>query len=332
MRSISLILIVILTLSCQAKDNTKDFIKIIKKHDVPLKARQLPEGSSTSDYWNAVLEDNPLLLNLSKDINKGKGAEKEALQEVSRMKLIDYRLMVDIIPEFKGFCDTLMLDMGLPTNICELNIIYDSSPNAFAALTDTGFAICLNSGLLEKLEYDYERIMAVTAHEFAHGAFFHHLRTEYETAKKKRSDKIAGGIAAGLTVLSAGIDGYTSGITGTQYDPSIYSERIENIKRDMKMSSIKFRYNYNRVEELEADLVAQRFMEFIGADKKYKEALQMAASSSEYFWYEDDVSDHPSTIYRLEFIDFISKNPQYGSEVKVKKEKVYDKNVDPLYD
>lgn len=320
---------------CYAKDNTKDFIKLIKKHDVPQKARELSHEASPAEFWSMVLDDNIIITNLVKDISKGKGAEKDALAEINRMKLLDYRLQVNIIPEFKGYCDTLMLDMGLPSNICELNIIHDPSPNAFAALTENGFAICLNSGLLERLDYDYARIMAVTAHEFAHGALFHHLRTEYETAKKKRKDRVIGGIAAGLTALSAGADAYTSAITGSNtYDASVYTERINQIANDVKLSSIKFRYKYNREEELEADLVAQRFMEHLGHTKKYKEALQMISDSKDYYWYDgDEYIDHPSTSYRLEFLDFVSKNPQYESEMKIKKETPpSEKFSDPLYD
>lgn len=332
MKHFLLILTLLLSVSGYAKDNAKDFIKLIKKHDVPRKARDLSSEASPNEFWSMVLDDNPIITNLVKDISKGKGAEKEALETINRMKLYDYSLQVDIIHEFKGYCDTLMMDMGLPSNICELNIIYDPSPNAFAVLTENGFAICLNSGLLERLDYDYERIMAVTAHEFAHGAFFHHLRTEYEAAKKKRKDQIVGGIAAGLTAIAAGVDAYSSAITGNSYDSSIYTDQINNIARNMKLSSIKFRYKYNREEELEADLVALRFMEHLGQSKKYQEALQMISSSKDYYWYEDDeFNDHPSTLYRLEFLNFVSKNPQHQNEVKLKEERVPDRNADPLY-
>lgn len=333
MKYILIILSLILSLVSYAKDNKKDFIKLIKKHDVPLKARELSSYASSDEFWRMVLDDNPIITNLAKDISKGKGAEKDALTEINRMKLFDYRFDVNIIPELEGFCDTLMMNIGFPSGLCELNVISDPSPNAFTTLTENGFAICLNLGLLERLDYDYFRIMAVTAHEFAHGAFFHHLRTEYEVAKKKRKDKVVGGIAMGMTAISAGADAYTSAVIGTEYDPNKYSEQIKKISREMKLSPIKFRYKYNREEELEADLVALRFMEHLGQGKKYQEALQMISSSRDYFWYEDEeFKDHPSTIYRLEFLDFVSKNPQHHNEVKIKQERIPDRNADPLYD
>lgn len=337
MRRLTLIFTLLLCLSSYGKDNEKDFIKFIHKHDIPQPARDLPSSIEPKDFWNMVLDGNPILTNFSMDIKKGKGAEKEALRKVNQMKLFDYRLEVDILPELKGFCDTLAMDMGLPHDIFELNVIYDPTPNAFTVVTEKGFAICLNSGILEKLEFDYLRIMSITAHEFVHGAFFHHLRKEYEVAKKERKDKVLGGIASGLTAISAGIDGYTAGVTGQTYDSSVYERRIDQIAKDMKESSIKFRYKYGREEELEADLIAFRFMQFLGEGQKYQEALQMISSSIDYFWYDETESDHPSMAYRLEFLDFVSKNPQYVNEVKIKgerppKSKSHNKFVDPLYE
>ncbi|WP_288349986.1 M48 family metalloprotease [uncultured Duncaniella sp.] len=327
----------LLFLTSYGKDNEKDFIKLIRKHDVPQIARNLPTSAEPKDFWNSVLDGNPILTNFVRDINKGKGAEKKAMRKVNQMKLFDYKLEVDILQELRGFCDTLAMDMGLPSGIFEMNIVFDPTPNAFAVVTEKGFAICLNSGLIEKLEFDYSRIMSVAAHEFVHGAFFHHLRTEYEVAKKERKDKVLGGIAAGLTAISAGVDGYTAGVTGQKYDPAVYGERIEQIAKDMKESSIKFRYKYNREEELEADLIALRFMQFLGEERKYQESLQIISSSRDYFWYDDATSDHPSTAYRLEFLDFALKNPQYGNEVKIKEDRIKkprsnDKLADPLYE
>ena len=332
MRSILLILSLFLSIGSYGKSNTKEFIKLIKRHDIPSAARNLSDEYSATEFWNAVLNDNPILLNLTTDIEKEKGAEQEALRATSQLVIPNYKNEVDIIHELKGFCDTLIIDMGLPSQYFELNIVYDHTPNAYTIRTKNGkFAICLNHGLIEKLGYDYARIMAVTAHEFAHGAFFHHLRTEYEVAKKKRKDKVLGGIAMTLHALAAGADAYTSGVLGREYDSSQYTNEINKISRKMKMSSIRFRYKYRREEELEADLIALRFMQFLGYETKYQEALNILANSSDYFWYDSEFNDHPSIPYRLEFLDFVTKNPQYYNEVKVKNSPNKKKN-DAFYD
>lgn len=305
-------------ISTLAKNYDKEFIKIIKQHDVPVAARNLPMSEPLEKYWELVLEENAVLKNFYRDISKKKGAEKDAIATVSRMRLFDYRLDVEIIEDFREFCDTLIWDMGLPSEHMELNVIYDPTPNAFATLTDRGFAICLNTGLLKELDYDYYRIMGVVAHEYAHGAMMHHIRTEYEFEKKKRKDKVIGGIAIGLNAAAQMADAYTSGITGTQYDASKYTETYEKIASDMKLSPLKFRYKYNRDLELEADLFAYRFLERLGLAHKYSEALQMISGNTMYFWHDDSESDHPSTSYRLEFLNFLASHPEYVNEVKEK--------------
>lgn len=332
MRILTIFLATLLSVASYAADNDKQFIKLIKKCDVPEVARCLASSEGTEQFWFNVLEDNPIIKNLLDDISKGKGCEKEALKAINRMKLFNYRLDVDIVDELKGFCDTLVMDMGLPHDLVEMNIIYDTSPNAFTVLTDNGFAICLNTGLCEKLGFDYERIMSVAAHEFAHGAFMHHLRKEYEAAKNDRRNKIIGGISVGLAAVSNLANAYTSGMLGTEYDSSEFSRQYNHIAADIKNDSYKFRYMYGREQELEADLVAFRFMQFLGCEKKYLEALQLITDSDMYFWSAED-SDHPSTAYRLEFLDFVAKNPQYKNEVKLHKEKKYsDKTYDPIYE
>lgn len=137
----------------------------------------------------------------------------------------------------------------------------------------------------------------------------------------------------GMTAIAAGADAYASGVTGEKYDSEIYVNQIKDIKSKIKLSTLKYWYNYGREQELEADLIAHRFMQFLGYEGKYPEALQLVANSEDYFW-SDEYSDHPSTIYRLEFLDFVSNNPQYFNKQKIKK--VFgnptDKFADPLYD
>lgn len=278
MKAFIIIMCLAFVSSINAKNYDKEFIKLIEKHDVPALARNLSKDKSTNDFWDAVLEDNPILLKLHKDISKGKGAEKEALRSISRMKMLDPSLRVDILDEFRGYCDTLAMDMGIPTKICKINVIFDNSVNAFTALTKDGFGIYLNSGLLKALDYDYYRILGIATHEFVHGAFLHHLRTEYEVAKKERKDKVLAGVATGLNAIAAGADAYTSATLGTESNMDSYLENIDRLKSDMAVSSLKFRYKYNRSEEIEADLIAFRFLEWLGLEDKYIEALQISKS------------------------------------------------------
>ncbi len=78
--------------------------------------------------------------------------------------------------------------MGIINGLCghkriKLHIIYAHDANAFTIPIQYGFAVFVTIPLIELLQYDPERIMAVVAHEMAHGLLFHHVRAEYAAAK-----------------------------------------------------------------------------------------------------------------------------------------------------
>ena len=304
-----------------AKNYDKEFIKHINKHDVPEAVRTLPRGGDAALFWNTLLNNSPIIDNFLKDISKQKGAEKDAMAAVGRMSGYDYRYDVEILRPWEEICDTLLMDMGMDNGICDLHVIDDPTVNAFCVLWRNGFDICLNSGLLESMEYDRGRVMAIIAHEIAHGAMLHFHRTEYEAAKKQRKDKVMAGIAAGLNTVAAGIDAYTSATVGTPYDPSDYARSLEGIKDDLKKSSRKFRYKYTREVELEADLVAYRFMDYLGLGHKYLEALDVLKRDNSYWWVDSTDSDHPAIDYRISFIEFVANNPEHGLTIKSKNKK-----------
>lgn len=65
--------------------------------------------------------------------------------------------------------------------------------------------------------------MGYVAHEFAHGAFLHHIRGFYAEAKERRKNKLLGGITAGLNTIAA----YMAAVTGNKCDNTPYIESNE---------------------------------------------------------------------------------------------------------
>lgn len=309
-----------LAISANAKDLSKEYIKIIHDHDVPKAVRHFTDDSHPELFWNLVYENNPTLKNLNKNLEKMKGAEKDAIKTISELREYNYKNDVYIIHELREFCDSLAMDMGLPMNMVEINVIYDSTPNAFTVLTKKGFAICLNLGLLELFDDDYGKIMAVTAHEFTHGIMKHHVRHEYAVEKKKRKDRIIAGIAIGLGAVAQAVDAGISVSNGLEHNPDAYTNLYRAAAEYPEKSSLQFRYKYGRKLELEADLYAYRFMTYLGYENTYKDMLIELASTDGYWENEDedDESDHPSVTYRINFIDFVQNNPSYQNEVKAK--------------
>ena len=298
-----------LTTYSYAASAEKEYKKIVEKYDVPPEAKGY-NPNDPSAYWNALINNNDLLVKFVNDMKKGKGAEKEAFSEVAKIPKFNAKYNSFICDEMQGFCDTLLMNMGISGESpkCTLHIVYDDEVNAFTALTDEGFAMCISSGFITKRGCTYEMIMAAVAHEFAHGAYFHHLQRLYATAKARRKNELLGGIAMGMEAISAGIDGYTSGMTGQKYDGSIHSQNIERIGRQIKTETALYTFKFSREQEYEADIVAFRFMQWIGEEQAFIELMKFLGSDYDFLY--DETSDHPTTTARIGLAEYVKSHPE----------------------
>lgn len=112
----------------------------------------------------------------------------------------------------QGFCDTLLANMGiaeLGIN-CSLHVVQSEEINAYTALTENGFAMCLTSSLLTQRGISYNILMGYIAHEFAHGALMHHIRRFYANAKEYRKQRLLGNIAIAVNAAAAGAEAYAA--------------------------------------------------------------------------------------------------------------------------
>lgn len=296
-----------------AGSSDKEYKKILEKHDVPIEAKGYDEDNPSA-YWKALLNNNDQLYKFSKDMGKMKGAEKEALSELSKIPRFHAKYNSYICDEMQGFCDTLLLNMGISGKDynCSLHIVYDDEVNAFTALTDDGFAMCITSGFITKRGCTYEILMAAVAHEFAHGVYFHHLQCFYAVAKARRKNELYGGIAMALEAVSAAADGYAAGTAGKKYDSSIHSQNIERINRHIKTETERFSFKFNREQEYEADIVAYRFMQWIGEEDSFIELLKFLGSDYDFLY--DEYSDHPTITARLGLIEYLNAHPEINNK------------------
>ena len=323
---ILLVLFASLSFLSFAVSNDKQYKKILEKHDVPPEANIIVTDNP-SDYWMALLNRNDLIEKFLKDMQKMKGAEKEALQKYNDIPKFYAKYEPSICEEFQGFCDTLLMDMGISElgYKCSLHVVYSDEVNAFTALTDdAGFAMCITTGFITKKGCTYDFIMAAIAHEFAHGIFFHHLQSLYAEAKARRKNELIGGIAMGLEVVAAGAGAYASGITGQEYDYENTRRSIDKIGQDIKIETKKFSYAFSREQEYEADIVAYRFMKSIEKEDVYIELLKFLGS--EYDFLYNEYSEHPTITSRIGLIEYMRAHPEsYNKEIeKLRKQKEED--------
>lgn len=311
---------IFISFAAVAANVEKQYKKIIENYDVADEAKAIDTVNVTA-FWSALLDNNELCAKFLKDLKKNKGAEKEALIKTAQLPKFYPQYDELIIESMQGFCDTLLInmgikDLGLP---CSLHLYYSDEPNAFTTLTEDGFAMCITTGLFIKKGVTYKTLMGYVAHEFAHGALFHHTRGFYAEAKERRKNELWGGIAAGLNGLAAGMEAYNTAAYGIPKSGTNYGAVIANISTDIKISTLKYSFQYSREQEYEADLVAYRFLEHIGYGEEFINGLRILGTAYDALY--DDYSDHPTTGSRIDFLKYVQSHPELGNKKNAKLKK-----------
>lgn len=301
----------------------KQYKKLIESFDISNEAKILDSINPTA-FWNAMIDNNELCIKFLKDLQKNKGAEKEAIEKTAQLPRFYPQYDETIVENMQGFCDTLLMNMGIK-NLqinCSLHLINSDEINAYTALTEDGFAMCITTGLFTKKGVTYEILMGYVAHEFVHGALFHHIRGFYAQAKERRKNELIGGLAIGLNSLAAGLEAYNSATYGTPPSGTDYVAIVDDIAENIKISTIKYAFKYSREQEFEADLIAYRFLEHQGNRDSFINGLRILGTSYDALYNE--FSDHPTIGNRIDFLKYVQQHPELGNKknAKLKKKRI----------
>lgn len=161
--------------------------------------------------------------------------------------------------------------------------------------------ILINAGLLAKLHY--KELLAACAHELVHYMFSHSLANEYAYIKKQKSNKLWAEIGGGLMMgASAFADGYSAGVTGQQTNNSeYYAAMYQGIIDDAAESAERFKFRYSRKDELQADVIGYRYLQFLGYNPmSYLTMLEKIGTENDKYYGKK--SSHPKTELRIEVI------------------------------
>lgn len=303
------------SVSAYADKTEKQYKKLIEKYDVADIVKSV-ENNHPVEFWINTILNNEALVQFSHDIQKTKGPMKKAKERTARLPRFYPKYDNSILDDWQGFCDTLLINMGI-TDLgykCSLHVVYSDEVNAFAALTDDGFAMCVTTGLISRRGLTYDMLMGFVAHEFVHGAFCHHMRGIYAEEKESRKNNILGGIAMGLTGVAAGLDAYNAAAYGVSSGDYDYGAAMNNISNQIQISTMKYAYKFSREQEYEADLVAFRFLENMGRGDEYINGLRFLGTDYDFLY--NDYSDHPTTISRIQFLLFAQQHPELGYKSK----------------
>lgn len=303
MKQLLLIAAIIMSVCVCAQEPTqkltrkqKRYIKTAQQLDV---LQYLPAQSdmNPATFWDSVTLNNKPLQEELERFNNLKGLAKSAVEKVS--KAISNAFVMNASyscssneAEVNETLHTILLGKDSKHTDITFRVNHDSELNAFC--TPDGY-IYINNGLFEALDGNFAMVNGVLAHELTHYLYKHALRHELNALKRQRKNSIA----AALSVAAVGVANMYAAAGGAPVDTAAQKKSYQSIIDGAKEWTEAYYYRYGREEELESDIVAYRFLEWIGADpESYIKMLEII--SGPWIGRETErYDDHPSVEDRI---------------------------------
>lgn len=303
MKNLILLLVFWVSIVCVSAQNRK-FDKLINEFDVIEYVEHLEKNRSDL-FWDAVWRNNENLNKLYDAITQEKSTAKDAQIDLYEAALFsaDYYNSLQLYPEFQGIADKLFYTIGINAvfSNAKAYVIYDDQLNAFAC-PDGRFY--LNSGLILCNDVSIEGLLGICAHETAHFLLQHSLAEAYAFRKKEKKNKIIAGVVSAINV-AANAYAQANGAAENESWGDVNERIIESNIIWAGNNALKYRYKYSREQEIEADIIAYRFLEYMGlGGEHYINALKAIGYENDAYY--DDTSDHPTTKFRIELLEYLS--------------------------
>ena len=295
----------------------KRYKHLIENLDVTEEAKAVA-ADSAAVFWRTAIDSNRQYSKFVKAMKKKRGAEKEALEKVANLPRLYTQYDETIVEGMQGFCDSLLIDMGIPDLgiNCSLHIVDSEDPYPFTALTEDGFAMCITTALAAKKGITYDILMSYVANEFVHGAMQHHLRLYYTKAKDRRQSAVAEALAAGVVVAAGALLADNSAPSDKQeHKDRPAPPPVANVNIDVNVPTPRYLFDYLREQVFEADLFAYRFLERMGKGEQLLNALRILGSSYDELFSANKY--HPTVENRIDFLKYVKQHPELGNTKSV---------------
>lgn len=305
------VILLFATIPTMGKDNTKEYVKILNEFDLDSNVRKVKDRGS---FWFIVWFNNENLADFAEALQKEKSSAQAAAENIGKCAYMSepYYSSLKIVNDSTALDFAAMLYEDLGAKEVEGNavirIVKDDEPNAYALPDGRLF---INSGLIRLDSLTYEGLLGVCAHEMAHYVLKHAATRFYKMEKKAKKNKILAGITAGVNVAAAGY----AASQGVDTDWDKVNETITDLAKWAFENTEKYRYKYSREQELEADIVAYRFLECMGyGGENYIKVLESLQSKYSMLEHTTTNSDHPSTSFRIGLLKYMAAHPEFKRE------------------
>lgn len=298
-----IVIIVILFPICLYSQNSK-FDKLIKKYDVIDYVKGVEKGKPEL-FWSAIWNNNKQLLDFIKACQKEKRSAMKAVAVVrdgilysqryyDQLQVLDAPLLTDTLKK-------CLYNNSTNLDIKRFDVIGENYANAFA--TPDG-QIFITDSLIYLFDFSHEMLLGICAHEMAHRSLTHSYLEAYETQKKLQRNNIVAGVVSGL---NAGANAYAqaNGVASNDSWDDVNKTTIDLFESAHNDAYNRFRYKYSREQEIEADIIAYRFLEWCGIGGEYYiRALKLLGTDGDKYYNEK--SNHPTTKMRIQLLEYLS--------------------------
>ena len=252
-------------------------------------------------FWESLDMHHSMLQKYKNDVLKNKKAAQQAIEYIGQ-QLTEGESDDLLIIESQEITEELENAICGSNSIypISINIIHHESANAFIYPNGKMY---ITDSLLYLLNFSRDKIIGICAHEMGHYIIQHAYVHQWKSFKNERNNTIIAAIMSGIV---AAADAYAIS-QGAEIDSDSTIKYIENTFESASIDSYLYRFKYSREQELEADIIAVRFLEWLNIDPmQYIRTLELLGTRNDYLF--DEESDHPTISYRIELLTHMIEN------------------------
>lgn len=286
--------------------------KLLERYDVADTVRNL-RGADAATFWRLATDTDLSLRRFDADMSRKGGAQEEALRELAATPRLypEYSQAIDL--GLQDYCDSLMQSIGVSwaDDVSQLYVLRSPQPALFFMLTDDGYATCVTTALYDNPALSDDMLMAMVVGQYVHGPWRHPLERYFDDARSKRKGRLWGAVAlAGLVATDVALAAVTPSYPA-DYTYIDLNVNVNNGDGSGQGAPSAPGFYFSKDQIFQADLIAYRFMEWLGKGDAYIESLKLLEATGTPEATNDGAPDYTE---RINFLSFVADNPALGNK------------------
>lgn len=286
----------------------REFDSYIEKYDIKEVVNSIRAEDLNAAFWDALQNNSASYTELMQAVNKKDTPPllEQAFASINRLEdNIETELDEMYHPYNKGDIEKGIEKFLLGENnkYVDVRTYPEKEVNAF---TSPFGQVYITDGLVRRYHFEEPLIYSVCAHELTHYFCQHSVISAWKAAEKQDKNEKVGGAVAALAMIGTIAAGMAAASNGVELEQSTWDNSLSiataGVLSVFEDAAYLSKFKYDRDLEIEADIIAYRFCEYIGlGGYVYIMALQLLGDD-DYYLKADATSNHPTTQYRVQLL------------------------------